>query len=421
MSIIVARILGPENKGILALAILLPTFLVVLANMGIPQSTAYFLAKKVFDKRIVLGNTILISLVLGGLSLIIGLVIILFFQDLVLPNVPKSYALTALIIVPLSLFYNNLKNIFLGLQKIYAFNFFSITPDILSFVLSLFALIILDLGVLGLIWASIITSIFSVFLITRWLQNELPNLRLRYDKNYLKAVSSYGIQTHLGRVVVFLNYRIDQFLLNAYLNPVSVGFYAISVSIAERLWILSGSASTVLFPRIASGDKKAREEHTPLVSRNILLVTAIAAGFLFLISDWLIPFLYSSAFLPSVRSLQILLIGIVALSPSRVLAGDISGRGHPLANSIVSIFTLIINVALNVLWIPKYGIEGAAWATTISYSLSFVGRLILYRKISKISIWTVLVPQKSDFYIYKKIAVYFIIKAKKMIFKNFNG
>jgi O-antigen/teichoic acid export membrane protein len=404
-SIAIARILGPENKGVFALAILLPTLLMRLVNIGIPQATVYYVAKRVFDKKVILGNTLLISLVLGVASLLIGLTILLFFQDSILPNIPKSYALIALIIAPIGLLYNNFKNIFLGLQKIYTFNFFTIAPDTLGLTLSLTALLILNLGVPGLIAASILSSLVSTSLLIAWVKRSLGTFNLSLNKKYLKAVSLYGFQTYIGRVVVFLNYRLDQFILNGFLNPTAVGFYTISVSISERLWILSSSASAVLFPRIASGEKKAREEHTPLVSRNILLITAAAAFFLYLISGWLIPFLYSAEFSPSVRSLQILLIGVVVLSPSRVLAGDISGRGHPLANSIISSIALAFNIVLNIIWIPQYGIEGAAWATSLSYSLSLIGRLYLYRKISGISIWRVLVPQPSDFFLYKKIVV----------------
>jgi len=92
--------------------------------------------------------------------------------------------------------------------------------------------------------------------------------------------------------------------------------------------------------------------------------------------------LYSSAFLPAVRPLQILLPGIVALSVGRVLANDVAGRGRVMLNNYAGLVTVATNVILNILWIPKYGIAGAALASTGSYTLAFFTQLFLYARLS---------------------------------------
>ena len=71
-------------------------------------------------------------------------------------------------------------------------------------------------------------------------------------------------------------------------------------------------------------------------------------------------------------ALQALLAGIVALSAGRVLSNDIAGRGRLILNAYGGLAAVATNVVLNLLWIPRYGIVGAAWASTVSYSVSFL-------------------------------------------------
>ena len=58
---------------------------------------------------------------------------------------------------------------------------------------------------------------------------------------------------------------------------------------------------------------------------------------------------------------------------------------------------------LNILWIPKFGIAGAAWATSISYTFAFVVISIVYSKISGNNIWKSILLQRSDFHLYKNL------------------
>jgi Na+-driven multidrug efflux pump len=58
---------------------------------------------------------------------------------------------------------------------------------------------------------------------------------------------------------------------------------------------------------------------------------------------------------------------------------------------------------LNILWIPKWGIQGAAWATVISYLSMFIITIFVYGKMSGNKIKDIILFQKSDFEFYKNI------------------
>ena len=70
ISIIIARILGPEQKGAYELISLIPTIIVLIGNLGFPVSNVYFIAKKENIESKILGNTIFINLIISIISII---------------------------------------------------------------------------------------------------------------------------------------------------------------------------------------------------------------------------------------------------------------------------------------------------------------------------------------------------------------
>jgi O-antigen/teichoic acid export membrane protein len=402
-SIIIARILGPEGKGVYSLSILLPLLLINFLNLGIGSATVYYTGKREYALKKILGNNLIIGTIISGIAILAGIIIIIFFRELFLEGVPSLYLFISLGLIPMSLMYIYLINILLGIQKIAKYNLVAISRELFSLILVVIMLVGFKTGVIGGLSARIIATLLAVIIAFWWILKFSGGIVCRLDKDYIKDTTLYGIKAHTGNMLAFLNYRLDMFLVNFFINPLAVGYYSISVGIAERLWLVSRSASTVLFPRISSEkDEKQKKEFTPIVSRNVLFITFVGAIFIYFLSRWAILLLYSEAYLASVRPLQLLLPGIVALSSSRVLANDIAGRGKPILNTYMSVVTVSINIGLNILWIPTFGIEGAALASTVSYIVQTIGRLLIYRKISGNSIIKTVFVQRSDLKLYKR-------------------
>jgi O-antigen/teichoic acid export membrane protein len=405
-SVIIARALGPEGTGVYTLAILFPLLILTFANLGLGPATVYYVAQDKYSLREVFGNSIVMSSIIGVVASLLGLVLVIFFRGWIFPDVPRSYLVLALILVPANLFSQQYVNqILLGARRIGEFNAVSVAHKFLFLLLVFVATVGLGLGIGGVIWASILSSLLLCFALFLWLRRIAGGVRFRPNLAYIRDTLRYGVKAHLGNIIGFLNYRIEVFLLGAFLPFSAVGFYAVAVGLAEKLWFVSESASTVLFPTIsAERDEQERKAFTPLVSRNILLITAIGASALFFVSPWVIVLLYSGEYLPTVQLFRILLPGIVFLSGARILANDIAGRGKPLLNTYVGAIGLVIQIGLNLAWIPRFGAAGSAWATTISYGIILVARLWVYMKLSDNSLAKVILPQNSDWLLYHQLA-----------------
>jgi len=402
-SVLIARVLGPEGKGIYAMAILLPTLIITFTHLGIGLASVYYVAQRRYPREEILGNNIILAVMIGAVGVFGGLIVSIFFGQEVFPGVAKGYLLLALALIPINLFFTYLENILLGAQRIKEFNYVAIIHEVLFFAFIVIALWTLRIGVVGAILAGVLAWLVTDIVLFLWARKVAGGVSLRWNRNYMKQASTYGVQAHLGNILGFLNLRLDMFFVNAFLNPGAVGFYSIGVGLVEKLWLISQAAGTVLFPKVAAEtDEHRRKKFTPLVARTTLWITALGALVLVFLSRWIVVLLYSKAFLPSVSALQALLVGIVALSGGRVLANDFAGRGRPMLNTYVGMLTLVTNVILNIVWIPKYGINGAAWASTVSYSLTLVARLFLYCRLSG-NPWTkVILPQRGDWAIYRR-------------------
>lgn len=402
-SVIIARLLGPEGKGIYSMAILLPTLITTFTNVGIAPATVYYTSQEKYSRREIFGNNVILSLAIGIASITIGLIVVFFFQDIAFSGVARFYLLLALALIPVNLFVSYLRYIFLGMQRIPEFNLISILQMVSMLVLVAVALWGFNAGIAGIILARVAAFLLIGILLFFWGRKVTGGISCRPNFAYLRDVSIYGLKAHMSNILAFLNYRLNMVLVNGFLDPLAVGFYSIAVTIAEQLWLISQAASTVLFPRVASEkNEQLRKEFTPIVSRNVLLITALGAVAVLLLSHWIVVLLYSADYLPAVRPLQILLPGIVALSASRVLANDIAGRGRPILNSYLSAITVAVNIGLNILWIPRFGINGSAWATTAAYSIQLFGRLFVYSKLSGNPAVRVLFVQPSDWKLYQR-------------------
>jgi O-antigen/teichoic acid export membrane protein len=205
------------------------------------------------------------------------------------------------------------------------------------------------------------------------------------------------VRAHPANVLAFLGYRLDVFLVDGYKGAAAVGLYGAGVVIAEGLWMPSQAVSTALFPTIAAEPTEStRRSITPLVARNTLWLTAILAAVLAVAAGAVVDLLYSSRFGASAGAVRALAPGIVLFSAARVLGNDIAARGRPLVNSGIAAASVVCNIALNVVLIPRYGIDGAAWASTGSYSLVYLATAVVYGKIADVPLRALVVPTRED-------------------------
>lgn len=406
-TVIISRVLGPEGQGVYSMAILLPSLLVIFCNFGITSSTVYFTARKKYLTSEIFGNNIILTLLISGLSFLIGILIIYFLKDQLFPGVKVEYLLLSLLFIPVSLYFDFISHILIGLQELKKYNTLSFFQGFILLVVTAYFLPFLNLGVKAAIIAQVVTFALVALPLTAYVYKKTNGFSLKVNKNYLKDAFSYGSKSYVASIFTFLNYRINLFVINIFLNPVSVGFYAVAGKLSEGIWMLSLSAATVLFPRVASeNDKNTIKEFTPIVCRNVLFITFLMVFVLFVFARPVIVSLYSAKFLESVKTFQILLVGALFVSGWRILANDLIAQGRPILNTYVTAASVILNIILTIILTPMWGLEGAAAAATTSYIFMFIVIAMIYIRISGNKLNDVIILKKSDYLLYKNILLH---------------
>jgi O-antigen/teichoic acid export membrane protein len=401
-TVLTARAFGPGGRGEFTLATQFVLLVVTLGSMGLGASAAYHAARAKCPRPLAFGNSTVLGLLLGVAIVAICSCVILV-TGATFRGLPKSDLLLVLLAVPFSLAVGNVQGIYQGFRNFRAFNGIAVAQTALPLLLIGVA-IVLGGGVRAAIAATVAASLL-LFLAVVGFARRSTRLAWRLDLPYVRALASYGVRAHPANVLAYLGYRLDVFLVDGFKGAAAVGLYGVGVVIAETLWMPSQAVSTALFPTIAAEQSEsARRSMTPLVARSTLWLTAILAGILFVLASAVVEFLYSSRFNASTSVVRTLAPGIVLFAAARVLGNDIAARGRPLVNSAIAAASVVCNIALNVVLIPRYGIDGAAWASTGSYSLVFVATALVYRRFTNVAVRALVVPSRGDGARYVRLA-----------------
>jgi len=204
-----------------------------------------------------------------------------------------------------------------------------------------------------------------------------------------------------------MNYRVDIFFVGGFLGLRAVGIYALAVSVAQFIWLISNAAAVVLLPRVASeaddhGGKPLRSAQIARLAFGMSVVMAAALG---VGASVLVPFVYGAEFRASVDPLLWLLPGVACFALVNVLAAHIAGIGRPWLNFGVGTIGLIATISLDLYLIPWLGIRGAALASSASYIASTIVIAVIFVKLTGVSIWHLLLPQPDDLTLLRTLVV----------------
>jgi O-antigen/teichoic acid export membrane protein len=293
------------------------------------------------------------------------------------------------------------QSILQGYQDFRRYNYLTVIVQLTTFVLSAVLIYGFKMGVPAVIVAFLLGQLLSLVITVVMLRPYLQRTpgteeHVSWWKYGRKAVG-YGWKQHLSAIIAFVNYRIDFFFVNLFLGPALAGTYYIAIQLGESMWIISKVVSTVLLPRLAElhSQEQTRLQLTPLITRLVFSFTALAAIVVGVLAGPIVS-LWGKEAAAAAAALVWLLPGIVMGAATRIIAYDFAARGKPEYNSYLAIVVVVINVAANVVLIPRVGIIGGAISTTIAYTANTIATVYLYRRFSDISSWKLFILQRED-------------------------
>lgn len=368
--VIVAHWLGAEGVGQLAVINVAVATIVQVGSFGLPSSNTYFIARDQTHFRTAAVNSLIFALGVGSL-LALGLSAVASLRPDWFGFVSPKLIHIAAVSIPFQLIGLIGLNILLGLGKLREFNLLDLAGQSFVLINAVLVLLLLRRGITTLVTlnttASILVSAVVVLFVIS--AKSLAQSRWRADIALLRQMIVYGLKFHISILAGAIIIRADLLVVNHFRGAAEAGVYSVASQFALLLMLLPGVIATLIFPRVA-GEQDARGETTCLVSRYttfIMFLCCLAAVPLSL----LLPLVYGPAFSDSTKLLLILLPGVYLIGLESVLAQHFNALGVPRAIPLYWVATLALNLVLVFALVPRFGAQGAAIASSISYAAIF--------------------------------------------------
>ena len=403
-SVVVARTLGPEFKGIYNLTLLSSGLVIIVSNLGINGAISYFTASKKYSIQ-----QLFLLAILGGLllSIIGGTVFYLAYDSIlaktILAGSDRTMILWVMLGLPLSLVTSFLSSLLLGQQRMFAYNAVNISRVLSNLTFQIISSLTAG-GVAGAVISWLSANGIGLIL-ALWLLRGDFRLKTHQSRGLIPAALGYGGKSYAGNLLTFFNYRLDSFLVNFFRGAAAVGLYTTSVTMAELLWYLPNAVSGALFPKVSSSDESTANRLTPQACRQTLVVVCLGAIVFSLVGGWLLVEFYGDAFRPAVAPFLWLLPGMIGVTVAKIISADLSGRGKPQYSAYTAGITVCLTLILDLPLIPVLSIAGAGIASSIAYIASGSLAVFWYCRETGLQPQALLIPRLADIQFLKERSI----------------
>lgn len=403
--IIVARALGPENRGLLSMALLYPFFFLSIFNPSINVAIIYHMGKKKFNTSIFAGNAFILGFVLSLLSLIFFFITYAHFRESFYRGIELKYLLLSISSVPFYFMLGYSSSILQGSMLIRQYNLSNQLQQYCNLIFILIFIAFWNLTLTGAILAGISGIVLGgIYAVVKVLKSTEG---LSFDKTLALGLVKDGGKLYIGSISTFIVSQSNIFILNYYRTPAEVGYFAIAFAIANVLSFFLTSLTVGLYPKVAHATIDETINLVQVACRQLLLITAIAAFFTAVFSKYIVLLYGGKLFLPSVKPLLLLLPGITISVVPGILNNLWLRKGWFTQITYMAVFNSLVSLLLNLILIPRFGVTGAAFATTVTYSISSLMAIVLFSRYGGRDISKLFIPQKEDLGMYTEILVRF--------------
>jgi O-antigen/teichoic acid export membrane protein len=400
--IVLAHLLGPAAKGRFTLVLLVSQLAAVIVGWGMDSALGVVAGRDDRSARAGFANAVIWSAVVGGFTVVISGWLYGLPTDTrphgplaaIVPNLSAAQFTYAALAIPGELFFSIGLFALLGRRRIAAYSSIRLLRRLLLLVGIVGAALVATLSLDAALLVNLATLVITAGAIW-WSAQRDGVAGLRPSGALLSEELRFGGRAIVGTVAERLQFRADAFIINAVVGVRATGVYSVTSGLAETLWYVPNALGTVMFSRAVDPKADAGRIAAVLTRTTIAvaLVTAIPA---FVLGPRLVRIVYGSTFADAGVALRLILPGIVAYSVVAVLSRYIIGRGRPGIGTVILVIGLALNIVANLVLVPRFGINGAAASSSISYGLTALVTLTVFRRLSGRGIVETLVIQRSD-------------------------
>ncbi len=402
-SVLLARLLGPADRGLLALMLSVSTVALAVAAIGQPLAVTYYASRRDARGPAIVGNILTQALVLT--VLVVPLTALLHgpISDLVGRGQGGMTWVLAAALVPVTFLDWTISNQLLGMLR---FGFYNGLKFIAGIGYTLAVVLLLAVFHLGVAGGLIATALGSVITVAGCVRPILGRGRPVLDRSLMKDMLRYGSRVQVGVIFQMVNYRLDVIVMQFFRPLKQVGFYVAAQTVAEFVITIATAFQSSLLPLVSHYEGDERQD---VISASSLRHHGILAGAAVLanavVGTAIIYFAYGPEFRPAVVPMLVLLPGVWFLGMGLVIQSDLGGRGRPGLSSKLAALAASVTVVLDLILIPRLGVLGGALASVCAYTTFGVASLVALQRVSGIPLLELVVPKRADFALYWNFVV----------------
>ena len=384
-----ARVLGAEGYGIFSYALALGGLFIFFKNIGVDTILTREVAKK--KEKEEESRHFATSLWIEFGLLAITALAIIFIAPL-LSTVKAATLLLPLVV--LVLIFDDLRDFFVayfrGKERM----------ELEALALAVANVAMVGLGLLALhlfgtpfafMVAYAAASALSVVAIIGFLKPVIFNIVRDFTKEKVLPILNASWPLAVGGFASVFLFNVDIVMLGWWRTPDDIGLYSAAQRLVGISAFFSGLVATATFPALSRfARNEAKEQFKTLFEgavRIILLISIpFAAGGLVL-GKSLIGFIFGPDFVPSFTVFAIFLFSVLVIHPMPIFSNLILAFNKQAKTVFYAFIAAFLNIVLNIILIPPYGIVGAAITTLIAF---LVYNILFWRFSKKLADYQIL-------------------------------
>ena len=265
--------------------------------------------------------------------------------------------------------YQQLTSLFRVEQRSVAYVIASLTNVAITIGATIVLVVGLHKGALGALVGNFVGTLCVYFplLVYRRFQ-----LGLEFDRHLLRQMNVFGLPLVPSALALWVNNFSDRLFLVKLSGAAEVGLYSIGVRLSAAIVLLLTAFRTAwpAFAYSIEDDREARATYG-FVLTYVLLVVCWAALALGALAPWLVHLLTTPRFYSGSRVVALLAFANAAKAGFMIVSIGIGRARRTQFNWVVTGVAAAVNIVLNVILIPPYGMIGAAIATVVSFTVMF--------------------------------------------------
>lgn len=373
-----ARYLGPSNYGLINYGTSIVTFFLSIAKLGLEN----IIIKEYIENKNKNGEIIGTALVMRIISSLISICLIYILVTILKPNEELVKIIT--LIQSISLIFQSYEIIDYWFQSRLDSKYVSISKSIAYTLVSVYKIFLL-ITKKTVIWFAVSTTIdyIVIFIILIIIYKKTCNQKISFSKNTAKKLLKKSYHFIISGMFVTLYMQMDKIMIGNYLSEYYVGLYSAATTICTLWSFIPEAIINSMRPTIY--ESKKNNEQNYLNKLRLLYCIIFWMGILFSIiitifSKLIITILYGKNYLLAQSSL-IIVVWYTAFAYLGSARGVwiVCEEKNRYSKKYIMIGA-IINLLLNYLLIPRFGIEGAAIATLISQAVVAIFAPLLYKE-----------------------------------------